>query len=317
MRNGDLTGQERSVDWEQGSLTEAAAGYHETAVLITVTGSTGTIGSDLVRLLSAAGVGARALHRDVRNTRALPNVTWLHADLDDARRLKVALDGTDRLFLLTGNEPDFARTQIGVVRAAEELGVKHIVKLSALGASDHSASTIAREHWAVEQALLSTQLPWTILRPHAFMQNWLGDVAESARAEGVIYAPIGDGRVPFIDTRDIAAVAAEVLLHAEGHVGKKYVLTGGEAVGYAELAGAFSEATGRTITYRPITMEEARAHLAARGVAAATIDAMLAIAAYQRAGGPTAAISPNVERLLGRPPRTIRDFARDYASRFV
>src|SRR3989441_13197927 len=108
-------GQERSVDWEEVSLPQAAAGQREPAALITVTGSTGTIGSELVRLLSAAGVGARALHRDVRKTRALPNVTWVRADLDNARRLKVALDGTDRLFLLTGNEPDFARTQIGVV----------------------------------------------------------------------------------------------------------------------------------------------------------------------------------------------------------
>jgi len=312
-----MSRQGRSVDWDDDSLLEVAADPRETAAFVTVTGSTGTIGTELVRLLSAAGVGTRALHRDVRKTRALPNVTWVHADLDDARRLRVALDGTDRLFLLTGNEPDFARTQIGVVRAAEELGVKHIVKLSALGASDHSTSTIAREHWVVEQALLSTRLQWTILRPHAFMQNWLGDVAESVRAEGVVYAPIGEGRVPFIDTRDIAAVAAEVLLHVEAHVGKKYVLTGGEAVGYADLAAALSEATGRTITYRPITLEEARARLAERGVAAAAIDAMLAIAAYQRAGGPTATISPSVERLLGRRPRTIRDFAHDYASHFV
>ena len=310
-------GQQRFVDWEQSSLAEAAAADQGTAALITVTGSTGTIGSELVRLLSAAGVDIRALHRDVRKTRTLPNVAWVRADLEDTRGLKVALDRTDRLFLLTGNEPDFARTQIGVVRAAEELGVRHVVKLSALGASDHSRSTIAREHWAVEQALLSTRLQWTILRPHAFMQNWLGDVAEWVRAEGVIYAPIGDARVPFIDTRDIAVVAAEVLLHAEAHVGQKYVLTGGEAVGYADLADALSEATGRTIAYRPITMEEARARLTARGVAPTTIDAMLAIAAYQRAGGPTATISPNVERILGRPPRTIRDFARDYASRFV
>jgi len=282
-----------------------------------VTGSTGTIGSELVRLLSSAGVDTRALHRDVRKTRTLPNVVWVRADLDDARGLKVALEGTQRLFLVTGNEPDFSRTQIGVVQAAENLGVKHVVKLSALGASDHSGSTITREHWAVEQALLNTRLQWTILRPHAFMQNWLGDVAESVRAESVICAPIGDGRVPFIDTRDIAAVAVEVLLHPEAHVGKKYVLTGSEAIGYADLAGVLSDVTGRTITYRPITPEEARARLAARGVAAAAIDALLAIAAYQRAGGPTAMISPNVERLLGRRPRTIRDFARDYASQFV
>src|SRR5436309_8342371 len=295
-----MSRQERSVDWDEDSLLEVAADPRETAALVTVTGSTGTIGSELVRLLSAAGVGTRALHRDVRKTRALPNVTWVHADLDDARRLRVALDGTDRLFLLTGNEPDFARTQIGVVRAAEERGVKHIVKLSALGASDHSTSTIAREHWAVEQALLSTRLQWTILRPHAFMQNWLGDVAESVRAEGVIYAPIGDGRVPFIDTRDIAAVAAAVLLHPDAHASKKYFLTGGEAVGYADLATTLSDATGRPVVYRPITLKEARARLAERGVAAAAIDAMLAIAAYQRAGGPTATISPSVERLLGR-----------------
>ncbi len=286
-------------------------------MLITVTGSTGTIGSELVRLLSSAGAETRAIHRDVRKTRTLANVTWVRADLGDARGRRVALEETERLFLLTGNEPDFAETQLGVVRAADELGVRHLVKLSALGASDHSKSTIAREHWAVEQALASTRLKWTILRPHAFMQNWLGDVAETVRAEGVIYAPIGDGRVPFIDARDIAAVAVEVLLQPGAHVGKKYVLTGGTAVGYADVAAALSEATGRPISYRPISAQEARVRLAARDVAPETIDATLAIAAYQKAGGPTAVVSPSVERLLGRPPRTLRDFARDYAARFM
>jgi uncharacterized protein YbjT (DUF2867 family) len=284
--------------------------------VITITGSTGTIGSELVWLLSRAGVDVRAVHRDVRKTRALANVTWVNADLADVRRLPVALDGTRRLFLLTSNEPDFARIQIDVVHAAERLGVEHVVKLSALGASDHSQSAIGREHWAVEQALVNSRLRWTMLRPHAFMQNWLGDVAESVRAEGVIYAPIGEGRVPFIDTRDIAAVAAEVLLHTDDHVGKKYFLTGGEAVGYGDVAAALSEATGRSVTYRPISMEEARSRAAARGVAAAAIDAQLAIAAYQKEGGPTAIVSPNARSLLGRAPRSIRDFAHDYADSF-
>src|SRR5207245_9810437 len=134
---------------------------------------------------------------------------------------------------------------------------------------------------------------------------------DSVWAGRVIHAPSGDGRVVFIDARDIAAVATEVLLHAEAHVGGKYVLTGGAAVGYADLAEALSEATGQTITYRPITLEEARARLAARGVAAAAIDALLAIAAYQRAGGPTAPVSPTVEPLLRARHRTIPDFARD------
>ena len=285
-------------------------------MLITVTGSTGTIGSELVRLLSDAGVPTRAVLRDVRKARPVPGVVWAQADLSDERLLEPALAGTTRLFLLTGNEPGFGEIQRGVVRAAEALGVRHVVKLSALGASDHSNSSIAREHWWAEQALQQTAMGWTLLRPHAFMQNWLGEVAETVRAEGVIYSPIGDGRVPFIDARDIAEVALRVLLDPEPHAGKKYVLTGGEAVGYAKVAAALSEATGKEIRYQPITMEEARERLEARGTPPELVDAMLAIAAYQRAGGPTSTVSYTVERLLGRPPRTIRDFARDYAQAF-
>jgi len=285
-------------------------------MVVTVTGSTGTIGTELIRLLAAAGVPTRAVFRSERVNRALPGVVWLQADLSEPSALEPALAGTTRLFMLSGNESGFGRMQIDVVRAARSLGLEHVVKLSALGASDHSKSAIGRDHWEVEQALVSSGTPWTILRPHSFMQNWLGEVAESVRADGVIRSPIGEGRVPFIDTRDIAAVAAEVLMHPEAHAGKKYVLTGGAAVGFADLAAALSRWTGETVTYQPISMEEARARLEARGTAPAMIDATLALAAYQKAGGPTALVSDAVQRLLGRPPRSIEDFARDHASRF-
>lgn len=285
-------------------------------MLITVTGSTGTIGSELIRLLSEAGAPTRAVFRDVKKVRPLENVVWLQADLRDERILEAALAGTTRLFLLSDNEPGFGKLQIQVVRAAEQLGVTHVVKLSALGASSHSNSTIAREHWEVERALQGTPMKWTILRPHAFMQNWLGEVAESVRVEGAIYSPLADGRVPFIDTRDIAAVATETLLRAGAYARQKYFLTGGEAVGYADLAEALSDATGKSVTYRPISMDEARARMEARGVPAAGVEALLAIAAYQRSGGATATVSDKVERILGRPPRTMRDFARDYAAQF-
>lgn len=286
-------------------------------VPITVTGSTGTIGAELVRLLSGTDTETRALYRDIRKTWQASNVTWVRADLTQAHDLRAALDGSERLFLLTGNDPGFADTQIEVVRAAQAAGVRHVVKLSALGASSHSNSSIARDHYAVEQALLETPMHWTLLRPHAFMQNWLGDVAESVRREGVIYSPVGDGRVPFIDARDIAAVAAEVLLNPDAHHGKKYFLTGGEAVSYEDVARALSDATGRPVRYQSISMEEARARYQALGLDPELVQAMLAIAAYQQAGGPTSTVSPTVERLLGRPPRTIRDFARDYLEHFT
>ncbi|MGH7714271.1 MAG: NmrA family NAD(P)-binding protein, partial [Gemmatimonadaceae bacterium] len=257
-------------------------------MVITVTGSSGTIGGELVRLLSGAAVATRAVLRNALKARPLPNVVWVQADLGDVRVLEPTLAGSERLFLLSDNQPGFGKMQIAALRAAQELGVRHVVKLSALGASGHSNSSIAREHYDVEQALQQqAAMTWTILRPHAFMQNWLADVAESVRTTGVIHSPIGDGRVPFIDTRDIAAVAAEALLNPDRHRNARYFLTGGEAVGYVDLAAALSEATGKRVTYEPISMEDARARMAALRLPPALIDAALAISAYQRAGGPT------------------------------
>src|SRR5512144_3074582 len=96
-------------------------------VPVVVTGSTGTIGRELVRLLATTGTGLRAIYRDIRQTWAAPNVTWVRADLDDPRQLRTALDDSERLFLLTGNAGDFAHTQVAVIRAAQDAGVRHIV----------------------------------------------------------------------------------------------------------------------------------------------------------------------------------------------
>lgn len=284
--------------------------------LITLIGSTGTIGQELVRLLSEAGVPLRAVLRNIHRAHSLPGVTWLQADVSDPSLRDATLAGTDRLFLLTGNQPGFGQTQIDVIKAAEELGVKHVVKLSALGATPRTKSPLAHEHWMAEQALEESEMTWTILRPHAFMQNWLGDVAETVRSEATIYAAIGDGKVPFIDARDIAAVAAEILLHPEPHAGKRYVLTGGEAVGYDQLAEALSQAIDSPVTYRSLSMDEMRARMEDQGLSESMIDSYLALAAYQKAGGPTARVSDSVREILGRKPRTIVDFARDYQADF-
>jgi uncharacterized protein YbjT (DUF2867 family) len=256
------------------------------------------------------------VYRSAKKLEPLDGVVWLRADLRDDAVLEPVLAGTTRLFLLSGNDAGFGKLQIQIVHTAQRLGVEHVVKLSALGASDHSTSSIAREHWEVEQAVQQSTMTCTILRPHSFMQNWLGEVAVSVRAEGAIYSPVADGRVPYIDARDIAAVGAEALLNPDEHAGRRYFLTGGEAVGFADVAAAVSEATGKPVTYRPISMDEARARMQTRGVASELIDASLALYAYQQAGGPTAKVADSVERILGRPPRTIRDFARDFADQF-
>ncbi|HLV26723.1 MAG TPA: NAD(P)H-binding protein [Gemmatimonadales bacterium] len=283
---------------------------------ITVAGSTGTIGSALVQRLSAEGAPVRAVTRSLQKVRPLPHVAWVQANLGDEQLLEPVLAGTDQLFLLSGIEPGFGTLQSNVIRAAERLGVKHVVKLSALGASDHSKSGIAREHWDAEEVLRDTTLRWTILRPHSFMQNMLYDIAASVRSEGVIHAAIGDGRVPFIDARDVAAVAAETLLHPEAHEGRVYTLTGGVALGYADIAQAMTDVLGTPVSYNQLSMDEARSRLEAVGLPSEAIDGILALAAYQNAGGATERVYDTVENILGRVPSGIREFVMDYRESF-
>src|SRR3989475_7775697 len=282
--------------------------------MIVVTGATGHIGNELVRLLAEKNVPVRALTRDPRRARSMRGVDWVRADLADADSLPRLFRGADRMFLLTSNSDDMRALQVNSIVAARAAGVAHVVKGSALGASDHSKSPIGKAHYEVERALQESGIAWTILRPHVFMQNFL-DIAPTIAREGRIRSPSGDGRIPFIDTRDIAAVAA-VALTAPGHEGKKYVLTGPEALSYGDVARIIGKAVGRPVEYVAESLEEARERLVRAGAPPWMIDSALALAAYQRAGGPTAEISRTVQEVVGRPPRTLARFVQDYASVF-
>ncbi len=283
--------------------------------MILVTGSTGLIGSEVVRLLSQAGVPARALVRSRSPQPALPGVTPVIGDLAKPETLSPVFAGCATLFLLTGNGEDAATLQHHAIAAGREAGVTHVVKLSAFGASAHSNSLVGRLHYQVERELQETELAWTMLRPHHFMQNLLSQAANVIN-EGVVYSSSGDGRIPFVDTRDIAAVAA-VTLTQPGHTGKKYVITGSEALSYRQATEILAQAIGRPLSFIDEPFGEARARLTGAGQPAWLVDSLLAIAAYQRAGGPTETITSVVADLTGRPPRTFSEFARDYAARFL
>jgi uncharacterized protein YbjT (DUF2867 family) len=187
-----------------------------------------------------------------------------------------------------------------------------VVKLSALGATDHSQSVIGLWHYNVERALRESGLAWTMLRPHHFMQNLL-DRLVFDRSRGVVHSASGDGKIPFIDTRDIAA-AALVALTDEGHAGKVHTLTGPHAISYREATEMLASLLGRAIEYVNESDDDAWRRLRAAGMPPWRVAALLAIAGYQRAGGATALVTDTVWQLTGRPPRTLREFAEDHAN---
>ena len=282
--------------------------------MIIVTGATGHIGNELVRLLSEKNVSVRALTRDPRRARPMGGVDWVKGDLAEPDSLPGLFRGATRMFLLTSNSEDMRALQVNAIEAARAAGVAHVVKGSALGASDHSKSPIGKAHYEVERALQESGIAWTILRPHVFMQNFL-DIAPTIVRGGRIRAASGDGKIPFVDARDIAAVAA-IALTAPGHEGKRYVLTGPEALSYGDVARIIGKAVGRPMEYVAESLEEARERLVRAGAPTWMIESTLALAVYQRAGGPTAEISKTIEEVLGRPPRSFAQFVKDYASVF-
>jgi uncharacterized protein YbjT (DUF2867 family) len=283
--------------------------------MILVTGGTGLIGGEVVRLLSQAGVPARALVRDPHGGQELPGVTRVIGDLTLPETLPSVFAGCSKLFLLTGNSENAYELQRHALAAARDAGVTQVVKLSAFGASPHSNSMIGRMHYQIETEMQKSGLAWTMLRPHHFMQNLLGQ-ADNIVNDGVVYSSSGDGRIPFVDTRDIAAVAV-VALTQPGHTGRKYVITGGEALSYRQATAILGRAIGRPLRFIDEPFDEARARLTGAGQPAWLVDSLLAIAAYQRAGGPTETITSVVADLTGKVPRSFAEFARDYAGAFL
>ena len=282
--------------------------------MVLVTGGTGAIGSELLRLLSQAGVATRALTRNPQKAPNLPGIIWVGGDLAKPETLTPAFEGAQKLFLLTSYYEDMVTLQHNAIAAARAAGVTHVVKVSAFAASDHSRAPIGRWHYQVEKELQESGMGWTILRPHHFMQNLLAQ-AEYVVKDGVVYSASGDGKIPYIDPRDIAAVAF-VTLTQPGHLGKKYVLTGGEAISYRQAAEIIGATIGKPVRFVDESPDQARARRVREGLPPAVIESALAISAYQRAGGKTVTITNTIADLTGRPPRTVSEFVREHAAAF-
>jgi uncharacterized protein YbjT (DUF2867 family) len=171
-----------------------------------------------------------------------------------------------------------------------------------------------REHEEVDAELRASGIGWTLLRPHLYMQNLLRAV-EPVRREGVLASPMGDGRYPLVDTRDVGEAAAAVLAEPARHAGATHVLTGPEPLAYARVAWALGEVAGRTVRYEAVPPAEYEERLLAAGMPGWRAFDLAHIArAYGPAGDEPA---PGIALLLGRPPRSLAAFLADHAAAFA
>lgn len=283
---------------------------------ILVTGATGNVSQQVVSSLLEQGASVRAGVRDPdRATRlAEAGAEVVRYDHDDPPTLTAAFDGVERAFLLVPFVPDFAELGRAAVEAARQAGVKHVVKLSAIGADAASDFWIARNHGLVDEALAASGIGYTILRPTFFMDNFINYAGATIRAQGTFYGAGGEQQVSWVSSRDIAAVAAEALLHPEKHAGQTYELTGGEASSGAEVARVLSSALGREITYTDLSLDQYAEGARQRGTPELFVEAFVGLEKV-KAQGHAAAISPHVEQVLGRKPERLADFIQRNADR--
>ncbi len=236
----------------------------------------------------------------------------MHVDLATGAGLTPALTGADAAFLLS--PPGFTNQDellAPVIDAARTLGVGKVVLMTAMGADADPAGPLRK----TETHLEGSGLTWNVIRPNWFMQNfntyWLHGITHA----GAIQLPVGDAKGSFIDARDIAAVAAALLVRSDWD-NREFDLTGAEALDHDAVARILSQEVGRKIVYDDITPDETRAGLLAAGLPAAYAEFMLVILGFFKLGY-AERVTDAVGTITGRAPRTFEGYARDYRDAFV
>ena len=274
---------------------------------ILVVGASGTVGSELSRLLTAQGETV------IKATSRPPSATdQVQVDLVSQVGLKAAFQGVDRAFLLA--PPGHANQEAllaPLIEEAKARGLKKVVLMTAMGANADENAPMRK----AERRLETSGLAWNIIRPNWFMQNFNSFWLHGIQTAGQIFLPVGAAKGSFIDARDIAAVAAR-LLTSEAFANCDFDLTGARALDHAEVAAILSRATGRTIGFTDITPEAMLQGLKGAGLPEDYAAFLVLILGFFKAGY-SERTTDAVLQITGRPPRTIEQYAADHRASWV
>ena len=299
---------------------------------IGITGATGQLGALIIERLRAEPIPGATIRLIVRDAARAPELLDADgspaevrvAEYGDAAAARAALDGVDTLFMASGSESPTRREEHRTfIAAAAASGVRHLIYTSFVAAKPDAVFTLGRDHADAEAAIRDAAaerragavgMTYTLLR-----DNFYADfVPMFAGEDGVIRGPAGDGRFAVVARADVADVVVAVLRDREkdaaAHADVAYELTGPEAITMAEAASRAGAATGRTLSYREETLDEAYASRRRWSTEQWQLDAWVSTYTAIR-DGEVATVSGDVERLTGHPARTIEQAIADNPSR--
>ena len=271
---------------------------------VAVTGATGFVGGSVAGQLAGAGVAQRLLVRDTSRAPVLSGGEAVQCSYGGRGAAMRALEGVEVLLMVSASESaDRLEQHLAFVAAAADAGVRHVVYTSFVGAAADATFTLARDHYATEQAIIASGMAYTFLRDNLYL-----DFAERLVGEdGVIRGPAGDGRAGMVARIDVARSATAVLQDPDRYAGVTYTLTGPEAVTLAEVAAELTRVRGREIRFHNETIEEAYASRQKYGAARWQVDAW--VSTYTAiAAGAMDVVTDDVQRLTGRPSTSLVEF---------
>ena len=278
--------------------------------LIVLTGATGNTGQVIVAELKRRGVPFAAMvHSETRAAQlAALSVPSITGDFDDSASLEGALDGAEKAYLVCTPDEKLVARETAFVNAAKKVGVRHIVKCSAYWAAIDGETQNLRSHGIIEKALIDSGVAYTMIRPHGYMQTFTLFAWDMIQRAGVISLPTGDGKIPLVDVRNVAAVAVKALTES-GHEGKIYDITGPEALDTYQVAATLERVLGHPVTYLPSAEWSLKIVMSILGITATPTEHVLKVFKMQREHKFDKAHTTLQE--LGIPPITYDQFVRD------
>lgn len=282
---------------------------------VLVVGANGRNGQELIKQLQISMIPVRAMVRNKHEYQILTeeNIEVVEGELSQPATLENALQGIELGYIVTANHPQAVAYYKNFFDVAKQVGVKKIIKMSALGADINSSSEVLRQHAESDQLLIDSGLNYAILRPNSFYQNLLYE-ARNIKRRNKFRLPLANSKQSLVDIRDVAEATVN-LCKSKSLENKIYNLTGAESLSYYDVAGQLSNVLDKPIKYIEITSETSQQGMKAIGLSEWNVRVLTELQ-IKFAKGAFSEIYDDLAKLLKKNPTKFAVFVKDYASQF-
>ena len=272
---------------------------------VLITASTGNIGSQIIANLGSldqsfvAGINSKTLKEGETSV-----------DFNDEEGLVKAFTGMDTVFLLFPLHPNMVDWAKNAITAAKKAMVNHLVRSSGAGANSSSPYYMPKIQGEIDDIIRESGIAYTITQPSSFMQNFVNFYAHDIK-NGTVRQPVGNGKIGWVDVRDIASVNTQILVDPERFVNQELTITGNENLSYGEALSIIADTIHRPLNFTDIPSENAIAAMKEIGMSQFNIQMLSSLNEIIKAGYAEGTTSTVVD-VTGKEPISFSQFANDY-----